>query len=480
MGARPIALLDSLRFGGLDNPHNGRLLKGVVSGIAGYGNCMGVPTVGGEIVFSDIYALNPLVNVFCVGIAQRDRIFRGKAAGVGNPVIYFGSRTGRDGIHGATMASGSFDDESAQKRPTVQVGDPFTEKLLLEACLELMATDAIVAIQDMGAAGLTSSSVEMASKGGAGIRLNMNAVPCREEGMTPYEMMLSESQERMLMVLNPGKEPMAETIFRKWELDFAVIGEVTDTGHMVLEFDGEVVADIPLAPLADDPDQNLLSLAQIRPLTAQTLYPDEGPPKWNGITMWRAVTVGEPFLTGRTMIMAGEHFGRCIVVYPISERLEHQGRTLINWVAGVKTAARQSMPPQDWSYASRSDEVLEPFATPHLVAGWMRGSHNGPLMPVAMGDSTPARFDGPPRVIGMGFQLADGRLVGPRDMLADVSFDRARAQALEMADHMRRMGPFEPGRLPLEDMEYTTMPAVAAKLEARWEPLEEPAAPLSA
>jgi phosphoribosylformylglycinamidine synthase len=187
-----------------------------------------------------------------VGVADTDKIFYCAATGLGNPIVYVGSKTGRDGIHGATMASADFDEKSDEKRPTVQVGDPFTEKLLIEACLELMATDAIVAIQDMGAAGLTSSSVEMASKGGAGIRLDMNKVPCREEAMTPYEMMLSESQERMLMVLKPGKEAMAEAIFRKWELDFAVIGEVTDTGHMVLEFNGEVVCDIPLGPLADD------------------------------------------------------------------------------------------------------------------------------------------------------------------------------------------------------------------------------------
>ncbi|MCB2046205.1 MAG: phosphoribosylformylglycinamidine synthase subunit PurL, partial [Novosphingobium sp.] len=195
---------------------------------------------------------NILVNAMTVGVADTDKIFYCAATGLGNPIVYVGSKTGRDGIHGATMASADFSDDTEEKRPTVQVGDPFTEKLLIEACLELMATDAIVAIQDMGAAGLTSSSVEMASKGGAGIRLDMNQVPCREEGMTPYEMMLSESQERMLMVLKPGKEPMAEAIFRKWELDFAVIGEVTDTGHMVLEWNGEVVCDIPLGPLADD------------------------------------------------------------------------------------------------------------------------------------------------------------------------------------------------------------------------------------
>src|SRR5215831_19674680 len=222
IGARPIALLDSLRFGGLDTAKNRHLMKGVVAGIAGYGNCMGVPTVGGEIAFNDIYSLNPLVNVFCLGIAQKEKIFRGVAAGIGNPVIYFGSKTGRDGIHGATMASDSFDDESEQKRPTVQVGDPFTEKLLLEACLEMMANDLLVGIQDMGAAGLTSSSCEMASRAGNGIELDLTFVPRREPGMTPYELMLSESQERMLMVAKAGKEDDCIRICKKWDLDVAI------------------------------------------------------------------------------------------------------------------------------------------------------------------------------------------------------------------------------------------------------------------
>ena len=252
MGARPIANMNALRFGRPDHPKTRHLVAGVVAGIGGYGNCVGVPTVGGEVNFDAAYDGNILVNAMTVGIAKTDKIFYSAATGIGNPIVYVGSKTGRDGIHGATMASADFAEDSEEKRPTVQVGDPFTEKLLIEACLELMATDAIVAIQDMGAAGLTSSSVEMASKGGAGIRLNMNKVPCREEGMTPYEMMLSESQERMLMVLKPGREAEAEAIFRKWELDFAVIGEVTDTGHMVLEFNGEVVCDIPLGPLADE------------------------------------------------------------------------------------------------------------------------------------------------------------------------------------------------------------------------------------
>ena len=252
MGARPIANLNALRFGRPDHPKTRHLVAGVVAGIGGYGNCVGVPTVGGEVNFDAAYDGNILVNAMTVGVADQDRIFYSAASGVGNSIVYVGSKTGRDGIHGATMASADFSEDSEEKRPTVQVGDPFTEKLLIEACLELMASDAIVAIQDMGAAGLTSSSVEMASKGGVGIRLDMNAVPCREEGMTPYEMMLSESQERMLMVLKPGREDFAEGIFKKWELDFAVIGEVTDTGHMVLTFDGEVVCDIPLGPLADD------------------------------------------------------------------------------------------------------------------------------------------------------------------------------------------------------------------------------------
>jgi phosphoribosylformylglycinamidine synthase II len=252
MGARPIANLNALRFGRPDHPRMRHLIAGVVAGIGGYGNCVGVPTVGGEVDFHPAYDGNILVNAMTVGVADRDRIFYSAASGVGNPIVYVGSKTGRDGIHGATMASADFSDDSEEKRPTVQVGDPFTEKLLIEACLELMASDAIVAIQDMGAAGLTSSSVEMASKGGVGILLDMNAVPVREQGMTPYEMMLSESQERMLMVLKPGREAEAEAIFRKWELDFAVIGTVTDTGHMVLEWNGEVAADIPLAPLADE------------------------------------------------------------------------------------------------------------------------------------------------------------------------------------------------------------------------------------
>src|SRR5437867_8575541 len=252
MGARPIALLDSLRFGPLDQPRNRYLFSGVVAGIAGYGNCVGVPTVGGEVSFKEIYNHNPLVNVFCLGIARKDRIFRGRASGVGNPVIYIGSKTGRDGIHGATMASDSFDEGSESMRPTVQVGDPFTEKLLLEACLELMEQDLLVGIQDMGAAGLTSSSCEMASRAGTGIELDVTAVPRREPGMTPYELMLSESQERMLLVARPGRGGRVLDICKKWDVDAAVIGRVTNAGILRVKEQGAMVAEVPARALTED------------------------------------------------------------------------------------------------------------------------------------------------------------------------------------------------------------------------------------
>jgi phosphoribosylformylglycinamidine synthase subunit PurL len=257
MGARPVALMDSLRFGLLDRPKNRHLLKGVVAGISAYGNCMGVPTVGGEVAFNEIYSLNPLVNVFCLGIGPKDRLFKGQASGAGNPVLYIGSKTGRDGIHGATMASDAFDEASESKRPTVQVGDPFTEKLLLEACLELMAGDLLVGIQDMGAAGLTSSSCEMASRAGTGIELDVSLVPRREPGMTPYEIMLSESQERMLLVAKKGREQEVLEICRKWDLDAAVVGQVTHDGMLRVRDKNrsgqlEVVAEIPAKALADD------------------------------------------------------------------------------------------------------------------------------------------------------------------------------------------------------------------------------------
>ncbi|MDP6884859.1 MAG: phosphoribosylformylglycinamidine synthase subunit PurL, partial [Rhodospirillales bacterium] len=250
MGARPVANLNALRFGSPDHAKTRHLVAGVVAGIGGYGNCIGVPTVGGECTFDAGYNGNILVNAMTVGVAAKDRIFYSAASGVGNPIVYLGSKTGRDGIHGATMASAEFSEDAEEKRPTVQVGDPFTEKLLLEACLELMATDAIIAIQDMGAAGLTCSSFEMASKGGLGLEIDLDKVPAREEGMTAYELMLSESQERMLMVLKPGREAVARAIFEKWELDFAVIGHTTDTKRMVLSMSGQVVGDLPIDPLA--------------------------------------------------------------------------------------------------------------------------------------------------------------------------------------------------------------------------------------
>ncbi len=251
MGARPIANMNALRFGSPDHPKTRHLVSGVVAGIGGYGNSVGVPTVGGETNFHPAYNGNILVNAMTVGVARTDRIFYSAAAGVGNPVVYVGSKTGRDGIHGATMASAEFTEDSEEKRPTVQVGDPFTEKLLIEACLELMATDAIVAIQDMGAAGLTSSSVEMAGKGGLGIELTLDDLPMREEGMTPYEIMLSESQERMLIILKPGREEVARAIFDKWELDFAVIGRLTDSGNLVIRMHGETWCDMPIAPVSN-------------------------------------------------------------------------------------------------------------------------------------------------------------------------------------------------------------------------------------
>ena len=252
MGARPIATLNSIHFGSPLHPKTKNLLNGVVSGIGGYGNCMGIPTVGGEVKFNDTYNDNILVNAMAVGLVKKNKIFYSKAKGISKPVIYVGSKTGRDGIHGASMASTEFDENTEQKKPTVQVGDPFTEKLLLEACLELMKDDSIISIQDMGAAGLTSSSIEMASKGNLGIELDLDKVPCREEKMTPYEMMLSESQERMLLILNSGKEKIAKKIFSKWNLDFSIIGKTTNTKNIVLKFKGEEVANLPLSSLSTE------------------------------------------------------------------------------------------------------------------------------------------------------------------------------------------------------------------------------------
>ena len=252
MGARPIACLDALSFGAPDHPRTRHLVSGVVAGIGGYGNSFGVPTVGGQLRFHSRYDGNCLVNAMAVGLAEADRIFYAKATGVGMPIVYLGSKTGRDGIHGASMASAEFDDDSDAKRPTVQVGDPFSEKLLLEACLEIMAKDCVIAIQDMGAAGLTCSAVEMGAKGDLGVELDLDTVPCRETGMSAYEMMLSESQERMLMVLRPEKEAEAEAIFRKWGLDFAVIGRTTPTRRFVVRHSGDVMVDLPIKELGDE------------------------------------------------------------------------------------------------------------------------------------------------------------------------------------------------------------------------------------
>ncbi len=252
MGARPIATLNSIHFGDPSNSKTKNLLSGVVSGIGGYGNCMGIPNAGGEVKFNNSYNKNILVNAMAVGLVKKNKIFFSKAKGVSKPVIYVGSKTGRDGIHGASMASAKFKDDADEKKPTVQVGDPFTEKLLLEACLELMKDDSIISIQDMGAAGLTSSSVEMSYKGNLGIEINLERVPCRETNMTPYEIMLSESQERMLLILNSGKELQAKKIFDKWGLDFAVIGKTTNSNNLVLNFNGKNVANLPVSSLSKD------------------------------------------------------------------------------------------------------------------------------------------------------------------------------------------------------------------------------------
>jgi phosphoribosylformylglycinamidine synthase subunit PurL len=282
MGARPIALMNSLRFGDLDGPEGARtrrIMEGVVAGIAGYGNSIGIATVGGEIAFADCYAGNPLVNVFCLGISKADALVKGRASGIGNPVYYVGAKTGRDGIHGATMASAEFDEKSAEKRPAVQVGDPFMEKLLLEACLELMKTDALIGVQDMGAAGLTCSTSEMGARGGAGIEIDVRHVPQRETGMTPYEIMLSESQERMLLVVKKGREREVEDIFEKWDLHAAHIGYVTDDGVLRVKDRGGVVAEIPNsalvdeAPVYDRPTKRPAYLETVRQLDLTAMKP---------------------------------------------------------------------------------------------------------------------------------------------------------------------------------------------------------------
>ena len=280
MGARPIALLNSLHFGPLEQPHNQLIMEGVVAGIAGYGNCIGIPTVGGETYFQERYSHNPIVNVFCLGVADADQIFLARAAGVGNPVIYVGARTGRDGIHGATMASEEFNQDSESKRPNVQVGDPFMEKLLLEACLEAMKSGAVVGIQDMGAAGLTCSTCEMGSRGNTGIEIELSQVPQREPNMTPYEMMLSESQERMLLVAHRGREEELLGIFRKWDLEAVIIGQVTEEPNLVVHQSGQKIAEIPSKALTDE-----------APIYDR---PAERPRYLSGLTDWRDVDFDEP------------------------------------------------------------------------------------------------------------------------------------------------------------------------------------------
>ena len=297
MGARPIALMNALRFGAIDAPKTRSLVDGVVRGIAHYGNCVGVPTVGGETQFDAAYNGNNLVNAMAVGLARTDKIFKSAASQVGAQILYVGAKTGRDGIHGATMASAEFDDQIEAKRPTVQVGDPFTENLLIEACLELMEQDCILAIQDMGAAGLTSSSFEMASKGGTGVELDLDRVPQRETGMSAYEIMLSESQERMLMVIDPGKERAAARVFEKWGLDAALIGRITDTGRMVIAHGGAVVADLPIDPLAlAAPEYN-------RPWVAPTLHaPLATAPAMASAGDWLKKLIADPNLASKAWI----------------------------------------------------------------------------------------------------------------------------------------------------------------------------------
>jgi phosphoribosylformylglycinamidine synthase len=366
MGARPIANLNALRFGRPENPVTKRVLDGVVRGIGGYGNCVGVPTVGGEVNFHAAYDGNPLVNAMTVGIARTDAIFLSAAAGIGNPVIYVGSKTGRDGIHGATMASAEFDANSEEKRPTVQVGDPFTEKLLIEACLELMQTDAIVAIQDMGAAGLTSSSVEMAGRGGVGIDLDLDAVPQRESAMNAYEMMLSESQERMLMVLKPERQDLARAIFEKWELDFAVVGHLTDTGRITVRHRGKVEADIELAPLADQ------APLYRRPYTtppkpAPVAIPDDPV----GILAALQTLIGCPDLCSRAWIWNQYDStvgGQDLVL--LGDTAGHLGQSLwLREIAGLETGAP---PPVDFAAERR----VGAFVRGQIAAGRIAACHD--------------------------------------------------------------------------------------------------------
>ena len=340
MGARPVALLDSLRFGSLDDPRTRRIVEGVVAGIAGYGNSIGIPTVGGEVAFDESYAGNPLVNVFCLGISGADALIRGRAEGVGNAVYYVGAKTGRDGIHGATMASAEFDEKSEEKRPNVQVGDPFFEKLLLEACLEVMRTDALVGIQDMGAAGLTCSTCEMGARGGAGIEIDVRRVPQRESGMTPYEIMLSESQERMLFIVRPGREAEVERIFEKWDLHAVRIGQVTGDGLLRVRDGAAVVAEIPNKALADEAplyDRPLHPPADLA--RRQTLDLDSLPPSPPPAEALAALLASPQIASKRWVYRQYDHMVRTNTVVPAGMgagvvRVKGSGRALAFSVDG--------------------------------------------------------------------------------------------------------------------------------------------------
>jgi phosphoribosylformylglycinamidine synthase subunit PurL len=350
MGARPIAALNSLRFGSLDDPKNGRrnrsLLAGVVAGIAHYGNAFGVPTIGGEVSFDDAYAFNPLVNAFALGLVRKDQIFFGKASGVGNPVLYVGAKTGRDGIHGATMASAEFDEEALEKRPTVQVGDPFLEKLLLEACLEAMRSGAVAGIQDMGAAGLTCSTCEMAARADTGIEIDLSLVPQRETGMTAYEMLLSESQERMLIVAHKGREREVGDIFRKWDLDAVVIGQVRDDGRMRVAHNGEVVCDVPVKALTDE----------------APVY--ERPMKPGRVSAGSASDVRDPRAgTPRGVLDPSAHVSEARVISPARET---SGESIVR--AGTLSADGTSALPASTSPPDYNEALLRLLSSPNLAS----------------------------------------------------------------------------------------------------------------
>jgi phosphoribosylformylglycinamidine synthase len=363
MGARPLAAMNSIRFGTLEDEKNGtrnrRLLSGVVAGIAHYGNAFGVPTIGGEVAFDDDYAMNPLVNAFALGLVRRDQIFFGKATGIGNPVLYVGAKTGRDGIHGATMASAEFDEEALEKRPTVQVGDPFLEKLLLEACLEAMRSGAVAGIQDMGAAGLTSSSCEMAARAGTGIELDLSLVPQREQGMTAYEMLLSESQERMLIVAHRGREREVVDIFRKWDLDAVVIGRVRDGNNMRVIHNNETVADIPVSALTDE------APLYTRPMKSRDEsgnVKDEGVSVGGGLDVIQPAPPTAPIFEGQGSGAGGRESGK----KPLSSVSKLQNEALLRLVSAPNIASKEWVYRQ-YDHMVRTNTVVMPGADAAVV-----------------------------------------------------------------------------------------------------------------